>query len=218
MNFDVRIGSLASGIVWKRCAALGVVSLTMLAACGGGGASDRASSASPPTTLPPTLARGVSDTCPGFRGSTSVLTSRGPSAPAVLVDATAGAQGCLDVVTLSFRSLGDGTPPSYTVGYEDPARAPFLDGDPPTPISVPGAAFLVIRAQPASSSDPFAADAAPSYTGNLSLDYGDHHHLQIVRKLPDTKGAVVWVIGLDGVRPFRVDRAANPPRISVYIG
>ena len=147
-----------------------------------------------------------------------MLKSRGPSAPAALVDATAGVRGCLDVVTLTFRSLGDGTPPRYTVGYEDPAQSPFLDGDPPTVISLPGAAFLVIRAQPASSSDPFAPDAAPTYTGNLSLDYGDHHHLQIVRKLPDAKGSVVWVIGLDGVRPFRVDRAENPPRISVYIG
>ena len=62
-----------------------------------------------------------------------------------------------------------------------------------------------------------------TYAGNLSLDYGDHHHLVIVRELPDGKDAagqetVNWVIGLDSVRPFRVDRAANPPRVRILIG
>jgi len=49
----------------------------------------------------------------------------------------------------------------------------------------------------------------------------------IVRELPDGKDpvgdpagqdTVNWVIGLDGVRPFRVDRAANPPRVRILIG
>ena len=34
--------------------------------------------------------------------------------------ATAGADGCLDRVTLTLRSLGNGTPPGYLVGYQDP--------------------------------------------------------------------------------------------------
>src|SRR4029079_12674730 len=60
----------------------------------------------------------------------------------------------------------------------------------------------------------------PTYTGNLSLEYGDNHHLVILRELPDVKyfvvqGPVNWVIGLDSVRPFRVDRAENPPRIMI---
>ena len=39
-----------------------------------------------------------------------------------------------------------------------------------------------------------------------------------MRKLPDAKNTVRWVIGLDGVRPFLVDRAADPPRVTVLIG
>ena len=71
---------------------------------------------------------------------------------------------------------------------------------------------------PALSVDPFVEGAPSTYDGNLSLEYGDHSHLQIVRKLPDAQNTVVWVIGLDSVRPFRVDRAADPPRVTVYIG
>ena len=201
---------------------LGVAFLT-LAACSGGSADRTAPTSAPvaPTTAPPpapTTASIRSDTCPGFYGSTTVLQSVGPTAPASLIDATAGEQSCLDAVTFTFQSLGNGTPPGYTVGYRDPAKDPFLDGDPPSPIEVPGNAFLAVRIEPALSINPFAPDAPLTYTGNLSLDYGDHHHLQIVRELPDGKNNIEWVIGLDSVRPFRVDRAENPTRVTVLIG
>jgi hypothetical protein len=142
----------------------------------------------------------------------------GAAPPAVLVDAEAGAVGCLDQVTFTFRSLGDGTPPGYVVQYQDPAQDPFLDGDPPGPISLPGNAFLVVKMAPALSVDPFVEGMPSTYDGNLSLEYGEHRHLQIVRKLPDADNTVVWVIGLDSVRPFRVDRAEDPARVTVYIG
>jgi hypothetical protein len=212
-------------------------------------------------TTPP----GASDTCPGFRGSTTSLTSSGPTAPAFLIDATAGAQGCLDVVTLTFRSAGDGTPPGYTVRYRDEKDEPFKDGE--EEIDVPGTAHLMVSVAPAASveggggnTDPNVeagvdadgdgiidgsgdtdgdgiidgpgvpvdsggggATGTPTYTGNLSLEYGDHHHLVIVRELPDAKDllgqdTVNCVIGLDSGRPFRVDRADNPPRVTILIG
>ncbi len=147
-----------------------------------------------------------------------MLKSVGPTAPALLTAADAGAVGCLDQVTFTFRSLGDGTPPGYTVEYQDPAQDPIVDGDPPQPISLPGNAFVVVKMHPARSVDPFAEGAPSTYTGNISLEYGDHHHLEIVRELPDGNNTVNWVIGLDSVRPFRVDRAENPTRITVYIG
>ena len=75
-----------------------------------------------------------------------------------------------------------------------------------------------VRISPALSFDPFSADQAVTYLGNQSLEYGEHHHLQIVRELPDTQDSVVWVIGLDSVRPFRVGRAEDPRRVTVLIG
>ena len=196
-----------------------------LAACSGGG-SDAASSSA--TTTAPTTAASVatvaggSDTCPGFHGSTTPLTSSGPTAPAFLIDATAGAQGCLDIVTLLFQTRGDGTPPGYTVGYHNAKTEPFKDGD--VEIDVPGTAHLLVSVAPAASTDTSVPDnPQQTYTGNLSLAYGDHHHLVIVRELPDGKDAVgqdtvTWVIGLDSLRPFRVDRAENPPRVTILIG
>jgi hypothetical protein len=194
------------------------------AACSGGGsgASDHASGATT-TSVPSTTRLGASDLCPWFRGATTQLSSTGPTAPGFLIDATAGAQGCLDVVTFTFQTQGDGTPPGYTVGYRDPQKDPFLDGDPPSPIDVPGSAFLAVTILPALSTDPTVEGNPSTYLGNLSLQYGDHHHLEIVRELPDGKTAdgqdtINWVIGLGAARPFRVDRAANPPRVMILIG
>jgi hypothetical protein len=195
-------------------AALGLV------ACGGGGGSGQASRATT-TTAAPTTVPGASDTCPGFRGATTELESTDPVAPGLLVDADAGERGCLDFVTLTFRATGDGTPPGYRVYYRDPAQEPFVDGDPPSPIEVPGNAFLAIMVKPAASVDISVEDHPPTYTGNLSLAYGDHHHLDVVRELPDGDGTVNWVVGLDGVRPFRVDRARGPDgtaTVTVLIG
>ena len=252
-------------------AVLLAVSALGLAACSGGDGDEASSSttttAAPTTVAPVTTTPGGSDSCPWFHGSTTSLTSSGPTAPAFLIDATAGAQGCLDVVTLTFRSAGDGTPPGYTVRYRDKKAEPFQDGDPPTDIEVPGTATLFVSIAPAASveggstPDPNvqegvdadgdgiidgsgdtdgdgivdgpgvpvgqggggSASGTPTYTGNLSLEYGDHHHLVIVRELPDGKDfigqdTVNWVIGLDSLRPFRVDRAENPTRVMILIG
>jgi hypothetical protein len=189
--------------------------MASLAACQGGGGNS-ASTGTSTTTAP--VGVPAPSTCPGFRGATTALQSVGPTAPAVLIGAEAGAAGCLDQVQFTFRSLGDGTPPGYLVQYRDPTQDPFLDGDPPVPISLPGPAYLVVTVSPALSVDPLVEGRPSTYAGNLSLEYGQHSHLQIVRKLPDGQNTVVWVIGLDSVRPFRVDRAENPPRVTVSIG
>jgi hypothetical protein len=207
------------------------VAMLVLVGCSGGGSNGSSSSATTTstTTAPVTTVVGGSDTCPGFHGATTALASSGPTAPAFLVDATAGAQGCLDVVTFTFHTRGDGTPPGYTVRYRDQSKEPYQDGDPPSDIQIDGAATLFVSMAPAASTDTTVPDdPQQTYTGNLSLAYGDHHHLVIVRELPDGKDpagqdTVNWVIGLDGVRPFRVDRfkdAAQPgvTHVSILIG
>ena len=143
-------------------------------------------------------------------------TATGPATAAVLVGATADGSGCTDAVTFQFQAASDAPPPGYTVKYVDPSVAPFLDGDPPRPISVTGSAFLLVQLAPASSDDP--SQPGHGYRGNLLLDVGGARHVAMVRKLPDANGAVVWVIGLDGVRPFAVDAADVPTRVTVLIG
>ncbi len=141
--------------------------------------------------------------------------SSGARPAGLLTDATAGAAGCLDRVTFFFQSLGDGTPPGYRVEYRDP---PFSDGDPPREINLDGNAFLSVTIAPAASVDITKQDSPPTYRGSVLLRYGEHHHLVLVRKFRDALGSVQWVIGLDEKRPFLVDSATDPTRISVYVG
>jgi hypothetical protein len=181
-----------------------------LTACDSG-APGRASA--PTTTLGADGTPAPPGSCGPFRGSTARAESVGERPAGLLTDASAGAIGCLDQVTFLFQSLGNGTPPGYTVEYEDP---PFTDGD--VEVSLDGNAFLAVSIAPAASFDFTKEDAPRTYLGNLLLQYDDHHHLVLVRKLEDGLGTVRWVIALDGKRPFRVDSASDPTRITVYIG
>lgn len=197
----------------ERVRAVAIVSLVVavgaLGACTGGDSP----SATPPTTAAVGDAAGAP--CSPFQGSTTRLESVGERPLGLLTGAHAGAAGCLDQVTFTFDSTGGGTPPGYVVEYVEP---PFSDGDPPRAVGLDGEAFLSVIISPASSFDVTKEDRPRTYFGNLLLQYGEHHHLVLVRKFDDHLGSVRWVIALDERRPFRVDSAADPPRITVYIG
>lgn len=198
-----------------RFAALAVGAALLVGACSNGGSD--ASSSTPTTTAAPAAVPLAGPGCAAFHGTTSPLSSTGERPVSLLVDASAEMVGCLDRVTFEFESLGDGTPPGYRVGYRDVAVEPLLDAN-GNEVSLPGNAFLVVQIAPASSNDPRREEQPATYRGNLRLSYGENHHLEIVQKLPDGIGTVEWVIGLDAERPFVVDSAAGPPRVSVYIG
>jgi hypothetical protein len=201
--------------------ALGVALAAAACSSGGGGSSSGGGGgqAAPTTTTAPVAVPAVDPACPTFHGSTDSLASSGTRPPALLVDATAGAAGCLDRVTFEFESLGDGLPPGYRVGYRDLAAEPLLDED-GSKMTFPATAILVVTMAPAASVDVRVPEEPrpQTYRGNLRLAYGETHHLEIVQKVPDGVGTVEWVIGLDSVRPFVVDSAMSPPRVSVYIG
>jgi hypothetical protein len=180
-----------------------------LGACDAGSPPARSSSSSATAPVAP------AGPCPPFHGTVARAESVGPRPLGLLTDAYAGAVGCLDQVTFTFDSLGQGTPPGYVVEYQDP---PFLNGDPPREITPDGAAFLSVTISPAASVDVTKEDQPRTYFGNLLLQYDEHHHLVLVQKLDDVLGAVRWVIALDAKRPFVVDSAADPTRITVYIG
>ena len=96
-------------------ALVAVVCVAMLAACSGGGSGDQAA----PTSTTAAPVGNAFDPCASFRGVTTELTSTGPTAPAVLVDATAGGVGCQDVVTFTLETRGDGSAPGYRVYYTE---------------------------------------------------------------------------------------------------
>jgi hypothetical protein len=200
-----------------RLAALALgVALVATACSTGGGDGERAA---PTTTTAPVAAPAVDPSCPTFHGSTGSLASSGQRPAGLLVGATAGTVGCLDRVTFEFESLGEGLPPGYRVGYRDLEAEPLLDEN-GNEMSFPATAILVVTISPAASVDLRVPEEPrpQTYRGNLRLAYGETHHLEIVQKVPDGLGVVEWAIGLDSVRPFVVDSAMSPPRVSVYIG
>jgi hypothetical protein len=207
-----------------RLVAAFVVVLALVGCQGGGGAGERSTDA----TKAPAAGTGTVDvgdpTC-RLAASVEPRELSGPAASSYFVDALAGKNGCVDQVIFKFEPAGDGRPPGYQVAYHDASKEPFLDGDPPTAISVEGSAWLLVKLGPAASviapADP-EADPVPKYLGPLSLHYDSYIHLQQVRKLPDVvlpdgTTQVVWAIGLDGQRPFAVDAVSDPPRVVVYI-
>jgi hypothetical protein len=199
------------GSVVSLRAVLALVGLALVSCSCSAGSSRTAptTTAAAPVTQPTTSAP-----CPTFAGGTFPRRSYGARPVGLLTDASAGEEGCLDRVTFFFRSLGDGTPPGYLVQYQNP---PFSTGDPPRAVTPNGAAFLAVNIARAASVDITQPAQPRTYLGNLFLQYGDHHHLVEIEKLDDALGTVRWVIALDIKRPFLVDSAANPTRISVYI-
>ena len=137
-----------------RLVALAVVVACLTGACSSG--SGESSSAPTSTTAAlagaaPVASVAPDPTCPTFRGATQLLSSTGERAASLLVDAEAQSVGCLDRVTFTFATMGNGLPPGYSVAYQDVEADPLLDGtDRITP--PPGAAFLVVTMSPASSS------------------------------------------------------------------
>jgi hypothetical protein len=189
-----------------------------LAACSSGGGEGASSTST--TVAAPVASPAPGDGCASFRGAEVPRISTGPVAPGRLTDAEAGAVGCLDRVEFTFTSLGDGTvqgqglAPGYDVEYVDP---PFTDAG--TQISIPGEAFLQVTMKPASSYDTTdPAHPKPTYLGNLRLRWSQHNHLEVVQRLEDVDDSVLWIISLDSKRPFAVDAARDPTRITIWIG
>lgn len=143
-------------------------------------------------------------------------TTAPPEHLVLLTDAYAVAEPCWDKIVFTFEPTGADMPPGYDVGYE---KGPFTEGpEGQYTVETLGDAFLFVTFTPAASTD-HSNESRPvqTYKGNLRLRLEDMHHTEIVRKLIDGDGTVMWLIGLDDKRPFTVDAANQPPRVSIYI-
>lgn len=197
-----------------RLVACALLVACCVAGCSAGGGEGEAA----PTTTTVAPGAPVDLTCTAFHGTEGPLQSYGERPEALLTDADVAQVGCLDRVTFEFLSLGDGTPPGYTVTYRDLSTDP-LKNEAGGTIELPTTHALIVEMKPAHSSDVRVPEDPPaSYKGPTRLSYGATHHIDVVQQLHDTADSIVWVIGLDSVRPFVVDSAMNPTRISIYIG
>ncbi|MFI5046471.1 MAG: hypothetical protein ACHQIG_05360 [Acidimicrobiia bacterium] len=189
----------------------------VVACCAGACSSGSSSTTAAPTNTTAPGAPAPDPTCTEFHGTEGPLQSYGDRPEGLLVDAYVEEVGCLDRVTFEFKSLGDGTPPGYTVTSRDLDRDPLINSVGGA-IELPAKAGIIVELKPARSTDARLPDNPPTYRGNLRLSYGATHHIDIVQELDDTADGLVWVIGLDAARPFVVDSAMSPTRVSIYIG
>ena len=143
-------------------------------------------------------------------------TTLAPEHLVLLRDAYAVAEPCWDKIVFTFEATGDDMPPGYDIEY---CKPPFTDGpEGQFNVETLGDAFLCLTMKPAASYDTRVPGRPPqTYLGNLRLALDDMAHTEIVRHRMDGDGTVIWLIGLDTKRPFTVDGANNPPRVTVYI-
>jgi hypothetical protein len=151
-----------------------------------------------------------SGSCSVPGASVDAKSGAGGSAIALLTDVRTGRQQCADRVVFDFRDGG----PGWSVQYEP---GPFTFGESGQPLAVAGSAFLVVRFSSASGVDLDHPDAPPTYSGPASIEPQGLAHVQEIRKLSDFEGQLVWVIGVDGTRPFATTTLTGPARVSLDI-
>jgi hypothetical protein len=143
-----------------------------------------------------------------------------------LDDAVAEPTVCYDKITFVF-DVADGPdlPPGYVVEYRKP---PFVQGINTTTEGFKDAkAVLYVELQPTATVDRrFAGSGRLTYRGNQRLALEGMKHTVIVEWVKDyedptpedpTDDKVIWLIGLDKRRPFTVDSANQPARVSVLV-
>jgi hypothetical protein len=179
-----------------------MIGVASLAACGDDddSAADRTTTTSTATSSTTTA---VSTTTTAFAGSTSptsIATHASSTALLTAVDVSSG------IVTFTFR----GDTPGIDAKYVEP---PITEDASGKTVDMKGNAFLSIRMEPASGVDLSSGDPQETYTGPRQLD--GTGPIAEVRQTGDFEANLTWVIGLDAVRPYRVEADASMVRVYV---
>ncbi|NIH70218.1 hypothetical protein FB380_004716 [Modestobacter marinus] len=133
----------------------------------------------------------------------------GPTAH--LTDVRTARHDGFDRVVLEFA--GDRVP-SYRVSYVEP---PITEDGSGAEVPVPGAAFLEVRAAPASGVDLSGDEPRETYTGpDRVAPSGDGVVTEVVRT-GDFEGQLAWTIGLQQRVPFGVAVLEEPTRLVVAV-
>jgi len=183
-----------------------------LGACGGNDANVRTEGTTSPsstTSSTSTTAPPAPCTLPG--ADTNTKSGVGDANLAYLTDVRFGRQTCADRVVFEFR---DGTP-GYSFEYQP---GPFTFGESGEPVVIAGSSYLVVRLAPAAGVDLAQPDAPATYDGPAQITPQGLVHVREIRRLSDFEGEIMWVIGLDGARPFTTAALSGPARVYVDIG
>ena len=145
-----------------------------------------------------------------FTGTTAPQQNALASETQYLTDVTAVPNGCVDVLTFTFRGSA-AVEPSYQIAYEP---GPFTNtaGQEVRPA---GTAFLKIRFEPAWIADLGQESAPKTYTGPTEITPTGTHVVRGLALYDANEGVVGWVAGIDGQRPFRVEPSAGHVVITI---
>lgn len=128
----------------------------------------------------------------------------------ILADARLAGHGTFDRFVLEFSGDAGAPTDSYVIGWTATPPAGEGSGEPVTPA---GGWYLEIRA--AASMYDFETETA--YAGPTSLVAGDTDNVQQALSGGSFEGYMLWVIGADAPKGFRVLEPSNPSRIVVDV-
>jgi hypothetical protein len=162
------------------------------------------------TTVSSTTTTTTTAPC-NFTGTTTPQQNALASEVQYLTDVTAVSNGCVDVLTFTFRGSTT-VEPSYQISYEP---GPFTNtaGQAVRPA---GTAFLKIRFEPAWIADLSQEGAPKTYTGPTAITPAGTHVVRGLALYDANEAVVAWVAGIDGQRPFRVEPSAG--KVTITIG
>jgi hypothetical protein len=172
----------------------------------------RPSTSSTSSTSSTTVTSSTTTTVPcNFTGTTTPQRNALASENQYLIDVTAVPNGCVDVLTFTFRG-SMAVEPSYQIAYEP---GPFTNtaGQVVRPA---GTAFLKIRFEPAWIADLSQEGAPKTYTGPTAIVPAATHVVRGLSLYDANEAIVAWVAGIDGQRPFRVEPSAG--QVVIIIG
>jgi hypothetical protein len=191
-------------------AALAIASV--LVACGSDDGSEvKTESTTTSTGGTSTTATSSTGSCSLPGADTSSKTTTSATEVALLTAVRTGSQPCADRVVFDFRGTA---PPGYVVEYQP---GPFTFGESGEPLTIAGSAFLLVRLEPASGVDLMDPSATPTYDGPASITPTGLAGVKEIRRLSDFEAQMIWVIGLDAVRPFTVATLTDPSRVYVDV-
>ncbi len=181
-----------------RLLALMVVVL-LLGGCSGAGDEQAVSTGATGPT--PTAIEGAS--------TTSVTVPSAIVPIALLTDIRVGRHEEYDRVVLTFANGVPGCDVRYV------ARPVIADGS-GKEVSVEGTAVLRVRMEPALDADLESGSAPRTYTGPVRFSPDAAVISELVRA-GGFEAVLVWAVGVDGERPFRVATLTDPPRVVIDV-
>jgi hypothetical protein len=197
----------------RRAAAILVAALCLFAACSDdsdesvaptGSTTTVATSGSTASTTTSTTAPNTTTTTAPCRalGSTDPVTTAATGRAALLRAVQVTGARCADRVAFDFTTEANGKP-KCTISYGQP---PFTMDGSGAPVTVAGAAFVLVRCEPAYGYDFETGET--TYAGPKRITATGTQHVQELVQTGDFEGVLNWVIGLDSRRPFTVATTA----------